>query len=167
MRDENVSTHLALCCALLPTVLLPALYPQVHLFFFSPFLVLLIYRRPLVYCLYAALGIGLLLDLLSAHQRLGLHALALCATTSILFRSRSRFFPDKSTTLPIMTSLYSALSTALLFILLRVFDHHLVLTWEWVATDLLLWPVFDALYALVWWYGVRGLARMYAGTVHH
>lgn len=160
MRDENVSIGLALCAALLPTLLVPALYPQVHLFFFCPFLILLIYRRPLAYTLYASLGLGLLLDLLSAHQRLGLHALALCATTGLLFRYRSRLFPDKATTLPIMTYLYSALSTALLFLLLRAFDQPLVPTWEWVATDLLLWPVFDAIYAVIWLYGVRGLAKM-------
>lgn len=129
------------------TIWIPVILPQIRLYFFAPYLIVLLYKRPLINCLWGALGCGLLIDALSAYQHLGLHALNYTLTLALLYRQRRHFFADSPSTLPIMTYLFSAVSTAIQIPLLYVFEQKLRINSHWIRTDLLLMPLFDAVYA--------------------
>lgn len=138
------------------TIWLPALLPQARLYFFAPYLIILLYKRPFIKCLWGALFCGLIVDLLSSYQHLGIHSLNYVLSILLIYKQRRHFFADSPTTLPIMVYLFSALSTAIQLPLLYIFEHKLPITVDWVRTDLLFMPVLDAviafsLYILPFW----------------
>lgn len=147
--------------SLLLTIWLPTVLPEVRLYFFAPYLVILLYKRPFIKCLWGALACGLIVDLLSSFQHLGLHSLNYVVSMSIIYRQRRHFFADSPTTLPIMVYLFSVISTAIQLPLLYVFEHKLPITSEWIRTDLLFMPVLDAAVAFAlyifpfWIFGKR------------
>lgn len=127
--------------------LLLTLFTTVPLMFFAPFLVILYYKKPLVTCLWWSLLCGLIVDLLSIQDRLGIHAMNYCIITWFLYRQRRNFFADSASTLPIMTFFFSVFSTLVEVILIDIFGTRMHLTWEWAMTDLLILPLFDAGFA--------------------
>jgi rod shape-determining protein MreD len=90
---------------------------------------------------------GLILDLLSSHTRLGIHALNFCITLLVIYPQKRNFFADSLTTLPIMTFLFASLSTLIMVFLVYGLEMNDVLSWHWVITDLLIMPAADAAYA--------------------
>lgn len=132
---------------LLLTLISPSLYANARIIFFAPFLIIACYQRKLFYCLWIALGCGLIMDLLSANTRLGIHSLNYCLTLILLYPQKKNFFADSLSTLPIMTFLFSSVSTLLMAILLYSLEMKNVLSWNWLWTDLLLMPAVDAAYA--------------------
>ena len=145
------------------TVWMPVVIPQLRLYFFAPYLIILLYKRPLVNCLWGALICGLVIDLFSAYHHLGLYALNYTLTIALLYRQRRHFFADSPTTLPIMVYLFSVISTAIQIPLLFIFEHKLKINSIWIRYDLLLMPLLDAVYAFCffvlpyWIFGKRRL----------
>lgn len=90
------------------------------------------------------------MDLLSSQQHLGLYALNYCLTLWMIYPQKRNFFEDRLSTLPVMTYLFSFLSTLIHLLLLDSFEKSLSLSWIWVGTDLLLMPLADAFYAFIW-----------------
>lgn len=131
------------------SVAMPVLLPQWRLNYFAPFIIILYYKKTYQMCLWGSFLCGLVIDLLSADLRIGLHALDYCVTTAILYRHRTHFFADSLTTLPLMIFLFSVIATAVQLILINVFEHSAEVSWQWVLTDLLYLPLFDALYGFV------------------
>lgn len=130
-------------------VIFPAIIPQLRLTYFAPFLIIACYQKSLKACLWLALGVGVLLDLLSSQTRLGLYAFDYCLTIALLYPQRRNFFADSITTLPIMVFLFAFLSTVIMAILLYSVETRNVFSWPWVFTDLICMPLLDALYAFV------------------
>lgn len=90
------------------------------------------------------------MDLLGAHTRIGCFAVTYWLTTAALYRLKRQFFEDKLSTLPVMTYFFALFSTIIQAILLNAMGVKLHLTGQWVVTDLLIYPLADALYALLW-----------------
>lgn len=128
-------------------VCLPPLLPDLRVLFFAPFLVYSFYHQTKEGSLWLALLCGLIIDLLSAHTRLGFYALNYCLTTNLLYRQKKHFFADNLSTLPIMAFIFSALSTLIQAILLYAFGQGMILSLDWIAIDLIWLPMLDALYA--------------------
>ncbi len=145
------------------TIWMPTILPQLRLYFFAPYLIILLYKRPLIRCLWGALACGLIIDLLSSYHHLGLHAVNYVLTIAVLYQQRRHFFADSPTTLPIMVYLFSVISTIIQVPLLFVFEQKLPMTADWIRTDLLLMPLLDATYAFslyilpFWIFGKRRL----------
>jgi rod shape-determining protein MreD len=133
--------------SLLLTFCMPALFPHLRLLFLVPFLILAIYQLPLLQCIRIAFLIGLFLDLLSSEAHLGLYALSFCLTTFALYPQKRHFFADSLSTLPVMTFLFSSFSSLMLGALLYNIELINIFSWRWVAADLLVMPLADALYA--------------------
>ncbi len=150
LRDDKKLILLAFLFALVPTLLSPVLTPWLRINYFAPFLTLMFYKRPLQSCLWYAFGCGFILDLLTARLRLGLYIVNYCLTIGLLYGQKRHFFEDKLSTLPIMTALFSILSTVIQIVLLKIAGTTLELSWAWLGTDLVLFPLADAAYALVW-----------------
>lgn len=108
------------------------------------------YKRPLSSCLWYSVICGLIMDLLSARARLGIYVINYCITTSILFSQKRHFFEDKISTLPLMTFLFSVISTILQAMTLKIMTNDFHPSWQWAGTDLLVFPFLDAIYALGW-----------------
>ncbi len=90
------------------------------------------------------------MDLFASRWRLGIHVVTYCLTTVVLYRGKAHFFEDKISTLPTMTLLFAVISTLIETVLLGVFSSGLPFSWGWTATDLVLLPVADAIYAMAW-----------------
>jgi hypothetical protein len=114
----------------------------------TPLLALAVSSLPLLDALWIALGCGLLLDLL-ANTHFGLLALTTCLTTALLYPYRHHLVADRWYALPVLTALYSSLSTFLLFLLLNLYNQGFPLAPRWILTDLLLLPAADGAYCLL------------------
>ena len=127
--------------------LLPIFFPQLYLIYFAPFLVASFYRQKKIKCLWLAFLCGFLIDLFSTQTRLGFYALTYFLTAEILYNQQRNFFEDRFSTLPIMTFLFAIISTVIQIPLLYAFDIGLDLSMEWFKNDLILNPLYDAIYA--------------------
>jgi rod shape-determining protein MreD len=142
-----IKNKTAFLLALLFTLLGPIFFPKWHLFYFAPYIVISYYQCSRIAALWRSYMCGLILDLLSSAPFFGFSSLNYCLVSLALYSQKRNFFEDKLSTLPLMTFLFSLLSTLITLILSLFFGHHLRLTWQWPATDLLFMPLADALYA--------------------
>lgn len=142
---KNIS--FALLITLIATLFVPTVFPSARLLFFAPFLIILIYQKSFLACLWNSLLCGFILDLLSSNPLMGLYAVSFCLTTGLMYGQRRNFFSDSLSTLPLMTYFFSCLSTLLQLALLYIFGQLTAISWEWTLTDLIYLPALDALYA--------------------
>lgn len=147
MRQNGPLLWLAFAVAIAVTFMAGTWFPWLHLCPFAPFLVMAYYSRSFLNCLWLSLCCGLFMDLLAAERHLGIYALTYYLTTLILFTQRRFFFEDKFSTLPLMTALFSAISTTVLVITLYFMGNGVPFSWGWVVRDLVLMSVLDGLYA--------------------
>lgn len=145
LSNKNLLFAFATCAFFFVAV--PLFFPWLKLYFWAPFLVILIYKKPFFTCLWGAFSCGLLIDFFSAHAPLGLNALTFVVATGILYERRQNFFGDSLSTLPLMVLFFSMLSTTIEALLLYVLQKGFLISWRWLLTDLLAMPVLDALYA--------------------
>lgn len=125
----------------------PAILPGYRLCAFAPLLALLSHRTSHLAMLWIATGCGCLLDLLSSEYRLGLHALTYGLTALCLYPQKHHFFEDKPLAIALFAGLISLLCTLIGRILMPLFGASLSLSWTSLATDCLLMPGLDTLYA--------------------
>ena len=135
--------------ALLLTFFSPVYFPQVKLLWFAPFLITLYYQKPIAACMWASLGCGVILDLTTSTDHFGLHAFNYVIVSAILYSQKRHFFGDSLSTLPIMTYLFSVISTIVHFVLLNLFEDRNIFSAGWLMRDLVVMPLVDALYAFL------------------
>lgn len=126
-----------------------ALFPQFKFLAFSPFLALLYNRSNFLTSVWIASLCGLMIDLLSSEFRLGIHALTYCLATFLLYQQKKHFFEDKPVALSIFTLIISSVSSVLQLLLISIFDRALPLSLGMLVTDLVMMPLFDAVYAFL------------------
>lgn len=147
LRKKN--PFIAFFCCLFLTILTPVIVPQARLMFFVPFLIILFYQKSLPVSLWLSFLCGLIIDLLSAQSPFGFNACSYTLTTATIYRQKRNFFSDHLSTLPIMTFLFSFLTTIFEIIILSIFGFHASIGFQWIISDLLLMPCFDALFAFL------------------
>lgn len=130
-------------------LLMPAIAPKMRLMYFTPLIVIAYYQRSLVNCITLSLCCGLMLDLLAADARFGIHAMNYSLTTLMLYPQRKHFFADKISTLPIMVFFFAVISSFIEIALQYVMQKSPNFTWQWIFCDLILMPAFDALYGFI------------------
>jgi rod shape-determining protein MreD len=92
---------------------------------------------------------GAILDLFS-NDPMGVHALNYTLIALTLYRYKRFFSYEQPFHLGLFTFFVSFTSTLLQIFLLFLFDRRIPFTGEWVFGDLLIMPIADALYAIVW-----------------
>ena len=147
MNLQAKSLSLAFIVALLLTLLVPAVAPAWRLSFLVPFLIISFYQKTYITCLWYAFSCGLILDLVLSQERFGLYGLNFTIAAALLHPQKRHFFADSLSTLPIMTTLFSMISTLIQVILMNGLERDLSLGWKWVATDLFFMPIFDGVYS--------------------
>lgn len=140
---------LALFVALFRTAFLPSL----SLMAFAPYLAILFQRKTFLTSLWIAFGCGLICDLLTSQNPFGLCALNFVLTTLLLHSQKRHFFEDRSLTLCVFTFCISSLSTLIQLLLFVMIGQPIGFSAPLILTDLLIMPLFDALYAAVWFIG--------------
>lgn len=140
----------AFVSCLILTLLTPVVAPGFRLMFFTPFLVILFYKKSLAYSMWWAFFCGFILDLFSVQPPFGFYACNYTLATGIIYAQKRNFFADHLSTLPIMTFLLSSTITVLEVIFLYTFGSHPSLGFQWLFSDLLIMPAFDALFAFLW-----------------
>jgi rod shape-determining protein MreD len=128
---------------------MPILLPSWRLLFFAPFLVVIYYQKSYTVSLWVSFLCGLFVDLLSSDRHLGMHAIDYSIATWLLYPQRRHFFAENLSTLPLMTLLFSLVSTGVLMGLIAIFEEPLSLSWQWGLTDFLYLPVADGCYAFL------------------
>ncbi|MGM0439626.1 MAG: rod shape-determining protein MreD [Chlamydiota bacterium] len=146
-KNRGVWPPFILCLSFLLSF--PIVFPTLKLTFFAPFIVMLYYQQPKQACLWVSFWCGLIIDILSSSSIMGMHVLNYCLTTAILYEKRRAFFEDSIISLPIMTMIFSMLSSILQASLLKFFGASLPLSWHWVFTDLVVMSGVDGLYAFI------------------
>jgi rod shape-determining protein MreD len=145
LTDKRLDFNFLFCFVL--TIFIPSLLPSLKLSFFAPFLIIVCYQKNLQNSLWLALLCGLILDLLSSHARLGIHALNFCFTLVVLYPQKRNFFADSLSTLPMMTFFFAIVSSVFMALLLYSLETKNVMSWNWVFSDLLMMSAADAMYA--------------------
>lgn len=133
--------------ALFLALTLPSLMPNVHLIYFAPFLILTYYNKSKFFSMWMSFLCGFLIDLLAFKTRLGIYPLSYCLSTWILYPQKQHFFEDSLSTLPIMTFLFSILSTLIQIVLNNLFGQQISFSLDLVFHDLIGMPLLDAFYA--------------------
>lgn len=147
MRLQSRGLWSVLLVALAVTFVEMTWLPWLRLRAFTPFLIIAYYSCPFLTCLWLSLFCGLLTDLLASNLHLGVHALSYYMVTLILYKQRRFFFEDNLSTLPVMTALFSGLSTVVLALVLYFLEGGAPMNWVWVLTDFAGYSLADAIYA--------------------
>ncbi|MBS0586309.1 MAG: hypothetical protein JSR76_08485 [Verrucomicrobia bacterium] len=149
MRSSSpYSLSLAFFLCFLSTYLFLSLLPGIRLFFFVPYLTLLLARLPLSACLWASLATGTLIDILSSSSPSGASAINYTLSSLFLYRYRRVFPEEKIFVFSLYTILYSLLSTLLFSLLYAFLEMRFTLHLGTILTDFIIIPLVDGMYAL-------------------
>lgn len=129
-------------------LILEPLFPGCHFFTFSPLVVFYLVHTSLLTTLWASLGLGLLVDLVSS-SHMGVNALNFFLTSFLLYRQRKHFIKDNPYNLSLFTMLYSIVWTLLYAVFIFLFDRRILFHGKWLAADLIIMPALDGLYAYI------------------
>lgn len=152
MRHSPKKLYAVFSGSLIFAICLPQLFPKVQIQYLIPYLIVGIYYRPLAFNLWHAAFCGCFLDLFSSEPRFGIHALSYTATLYMVTGLRRQFFEDKLSTLPILTLLFSSISTLIHTLLIAVACQMptYLQNPQWIMSDLCMMPVIDGVYAFLW-----------------
>ncbi len=131
---------LPFCLALFAACFQTAFLPHIHVMPFAPFLALIFQQKSFTLSLWAALGCGIVMDLLSNELRFGMYSLNFVLVTLILHRQKRHFFEGSARALALFTALISLASTLISMLFLG----------KVILIDLISMPILDALYAFLW-----------------
>jgi hypothetical protein len=121
----------------------------IHLTYFAPLLIILYYDRDKITALWFSVVCGIILDSLSSQTQFGIFTLNYCLTTLLIYELKPFFFADAITTIPFLTTIFAVTSTILQYILLQIFNISFPITWQWIAIDVIIMPIIDGIYGLV------------------
>lgn len=132
-----------------------------HVYTLIPLLVFSYYFFSFSACLLFSLGCGLFIDLLSIQMQVGSHSFVFFITTCFLYEQKKRFFSEKITTIPLLTFLFSSLSTFVLFCFSRLLYSSFRISFQSLLTDVFLLPLLDALFAFLFFvFPLRQIQRV-------
>jgi rod shape-determining protein MreD len=157
LRRSNLKN--AFVAMLLFTLFSQLISPSFRLMFFAPLIIISYYQKTFLGALNLSLIAGLIIDLFTSPLRFGIHALNYTLTTALIYKQKKNFFADSPTTLPLMTFIFSILSTLIHILLLSIFTKPLTLSPAWFFSDLAFMPALDALFAFTWFIVPKFLFR--------
>lgn len=115
--------------------------------FFAPFLAMVYHRHSLVGSLWISAGCGIVIDLLSTTP-FGIYSLNYAVVSLLLYRYRI-YFVEKPIGLASLTLIFSIMSSVIARIFFFIIGISLPFTLKGGATDFLLLPLADGVYALL------------------
>jgi cell shape-determining protein MreD len=150
----------AFLLSLLPFALQIFIYgPSLPILPFIPFIAFSLLLQSLPKTLFLSALCGLLVDFISADP-FGIHTLNHAATSAFCFRGKSFFSAESPLQYSLYTAICSFVSTNFQIALLFLFDRRVSFQGTWWLTEWTMLPVFDALYAFIWFAGPIAAFRM-------
>ncbi len=135
------------------------LYPELPILAAAPLLALVCLDIPqLTRALLWSASAGFMLDLFSSDP-LGLHALTYALAAFACIQLRRPFSSEAPIQFALYTALMSAVVSSIQLILLFLFDRRGSFPGRWWLTEGLCLPLFDGVYALLWFAGPLALYR--------
>lgn len=128
----------------------PIFTPSLRLAVFAPLLALSFYRLCFVKSLWLSFLCGLVIDTVSSQMHYGLYGITYCITSAICYMQKKHFFEDKPTALSLFTYVIAAVFSLSLLIVSMFFDKQVHMSSKAIISDVLIAPIFDAVYAFVW-----------------
>lgn len=113
--------------------------------FFVPFLCIAYYRLPFLSCLWLSFFCGLVFDCFSFHHTFGSFALNYCLCTALLYSKKIHFFREHFSTTPLLSMLFSILSSLVHIFLFRIFSQSFPI--QLLGFHILYLALLDGLYA--------------------
>lgn len=130
--------------------ILPLSFPEVRFLSFAPCITLALARLEFTYGLWIAACCGMVIDLFSSSLPLGFFALNYALTGTLIYRYRKYFDEESIHVFSLYTILFSFVSTLLHCILYALIHMHVPLKGITLVTDLMIMPLLDGGYALLW-----------------
>ncbi|MBI5346419.1 MAG: rod shape-determining protein MreD [Chlamydiae bacterium] len=140
-----------------------AIFPNFRLIFFAPFLVFYYFNFSFISSLWISALCGIIVDSLSS-TAFGVYALNYTIVTALLYREK-RFFNDDPISLASFTMILSTAFSIIFPILLFIFDKPISITGKWVITDLMIMPMVDGIYSLIWFWALLKLFEQLSGLI--
>ncbi len=129
--------------------ILASLFSRLDVHFFAPPLVMLITMGTLMQTMTTSLIIGCFLDIATHSPRLGFIALSYLLTSYTLYSCKRLLTHDSFVSLPLLTYIFSMLTSLFHIIIAFLFDIPLPSqTAAWIIQDAFLMPLFDVAYAI-------------------
>jgi rod shape-determining protein MreD len=148
---KNPVIWIGFLLASLMAVIQSALFPQIVILAYAPFLALCCLYAPFKEALWLAALSGFCSDSLAADP-FGVHTLTATLTCAALHRT-CRFFKDHPLQLCLFTALISGAALPFQLFILFLFDRRGPCQGKWGLLDFLTMPFVDAAYAFLWFVG--------------
>lgn len=116
-------------------------FPKFHFLPFASFLIFIILRFSQISVLWLSSAAGICLDLLSS-MPFGMQTI-IYALAAFLLYNLKKFFSEKTLSLMLFSALASSMISLLRYPLSLFFSHPLKISFSFIATDILLWPVLN------------------------
>lgn len=136
--------------ALLAHFFSPLFFPSIRLLAFAPFLILVMRNKTFYSTLWIAALVGLIVDFSSSELFFGLFSLSYTLATLISYKQSRLFFEEGLLSLALAAVLFSLYFSPISFLLIHLFDHPLQASATALATNFLLMPLIDGVYAFFW-----------------
>jgi rod shape-determining protein MreD len=114
-----------------------------------PFIVISYYKHSFLLSVNISILCGLFLDLLGNGTHLGLNVLSYAIATFMLYPRRQQFIETPLFTIPFLSFLFAIFATIVHWLAFNIFEHSLHWTLEWVVSELIIMPFYDAVYAFI------------------
>ena len=143
-------TLIAFFLALFMLLFSRAILPNMQLMVFAPFFVLLFFRSSFITALWIVFACGIIADLFS-FVHFGQTALCYLLVAALLYRQR-RYFNEKPGSFALYTIIISFFITLFAYPLEAIFNKPIVFSSKGCFIDLIIMPLIDGIYALLWFF---------------
>ena len=124
-------------------------FSKLRVTYFAPFCILIYYEKSKIASIWASLICGIFMDAITFNSMFGSFTLNYCCTTFLLYNRKTLFFEDSLSTIPILTYLFSIISTFSQYLFLSYFSKGFEISLKWIYCDLFVMPLTDSIYALL------------------
>ena len=147
---KNIPLWFPLSLAILYTLYGSALFPELKLITFAPMLAIVYQRKPYLLALWISLFCGLIVDTVSSQYSFGLYGACYLLTTMLCYHQKKHFFEEKPSAISFFSGLISSVFSFVLIVATYIFQKPVAVSFELTVSDCIISPIFDALYALIW-----------------
>lgn len=126
-----------------------ALFPNLSIIAYSPYLAFIFITNPLLKALWHSLFCGVIADCLQSYLPFGLCTIAYCLITLILYKQKWTIFEDSSYSLAIFSGIFSFLFSWIQLAVMYFIKIPIILSFKYFTFEFLIMPLIDASYAFI------------------
>jgi rod shape-determining protein MreD len=140
----------AILLAVIASVLMSSIFHKITLIPFAPTLAILYLKTNFKTSLWLSCIFGVFMDILSS-SHFGFYSLNYTVATALIYRYK-RFFDEGLLNFSIFTILISCIITITAQMLHPIFSPSATISFSSLLSDIIIMPLIDGIYAIVWFY---------------